>query len=173
MYHTKLGFYIALNIYKDEDNDSGELCEFIEEYATYENDHVAIFDFNNIKHLTNMIIPFQTIVLKGSIEFWMNNSIPETEWYNEEPSSWTEDEKNRLLPFLNSRPYITVDNPYLEVTISAEKKGASLTLDDVLFATRALALEDTRYVANNKGYILISGLNNVLILQPTMDNYST
>lgn len=170
IYHTGFGFQWDLEIYKDEEN--GELCEFIETYAIKEEDEMAIFDTDTVKRLAKMIIPFHTVVLKYPKNYWREKR--DTEWYNEESTWWKNCKVNdKLLPFLNSRSYIIVDDPYIQITISAEKKGSSLTIDDVLFATRALARDGTRTVADDEGYRVLCITTDILTLEPVMDNYST
>lgn len=174
MYHTGFGlndkqFYLEIS--KDKYNN--ELCEFVEDYGVDEDDNTAYFHDYMIKPLTNMIIPFYIIIIKHKENYWRVKN--EREWYNTKSTWWHEDKfKDRLLPFLNTRPYIIVDDPYQQITISAEKKGRQLTIDDVLFATRALACDDTRRVVGDRGgYKIISVTNNILILEPCMDNYSS
>jgi hypothetical protein len=170
MYHTGFGFQWELEIYKDEEN--GELCKFIKDYAIKEEDEMAIFNTDTVKRLAKMIIPFRTVVLKYPKNYWIEKC--DTEWYNKE-STWWKNCKvtNKLLPFLNSRSYIIVNDPYMQISISAEKKGSSLTVDDILFATRGLAYDDTRTVADDEGYRVLCITEDTLTLEPVMDNYST
>ena len=47
----------------------------------------------------------------------------------------------------------------------------NITIDDILFATRALAWDSSRTI--DSGYKILSVDENVLVLEPQMDNWST
>jgi hypothetical protein len=91
-------------------------------------------------------IPYETVVIMYQEDNWYRK--PRV-WYNK-PSKWWVGYSHYLqpyvLPYLKTRKYLKVNDPFLKVTLSASKKGASLTIDDVLFATRALMCDDTRTV---------------------------
>jgi len=62
----------------------------------------------------------------------------------------------------------------MQVTVSAADKGNDLTIDDILFATRALAMDDTRTVTEGyAGYTVLEQRGDTLILEPDIDNFST
>ena len=71
---------------------------------------------------------------------------------------------------MSSRLYIKVKEPFIEVTISEKKKKALITLDDILFATRALMVDSSR---TPDKYHIISETSEELVLEPKIDNYST
>lgn len=56
------------------------------------------------------------------------------------------------------------------MTISKTKKETAIAIDDILFETRALACDDTRCVAAEIGYKIISVIKDTVILEPCMDN---
>lgn len=155
LYHSGDGFDNSLTtIYKDEDN--GELSEFIENYAVDQDDEEAHFNLEDIKLFACMIVPFKTVVLKYRLDYWKNK--PTIEWYSD---------------LFKTRPYIIVDDPFMQVTISSEKKGQGISIEDILFATRAMASDQWRCVADERGYKIIFKSDNKLILEPSMDNHST
>lgn len=174
MYHTGFGLnddsrYLELYI----DKYNGDLCEFIEQYADDEDEDEGMAYFHDyiLKRLTTMIIPFSIVIIKYQRDAWYSKP---DEWYNKKSIWWKDDKfQNRLLPFLNTRPYITVVEHAMQVSISVEKKGSSITIDDILFATRALAADDIRTVVEGTGYRIISINDNILTLEPNMDNFST
>lgn len=172
MYHTGFGLRDNdrhLELYKDDYNT--DLCEFIKEYADDEDYEIAYFHDYMLMKLTTMIIPFSTVIIKYQRDTWYSKP---DEWYNRKSNWWKDDKfQDRLLPFLNTKPYINVVKHVMEVEISAEKKGAAITIDDILFATRALAADDTRTVSDETGYRIISINDNILTLEPSMNNFST
>ena len=94
-------------------------------------------------------IPFDTVIIKYTDYNWYGRL---TEWYNQ-PTKWWKDImsgkinpylKQYALPYLKTRSYIHVDEPFMHVTVSAKDKGIPLSYDDILFATRALCLDDRR-----------------------------
>lgn len=62
-------------------------------------------------------------------------------------------------------------DPFNEVHLSAKDKGTFLTIDDILFASRALMADDTRTI--DGGYKLLGYENDTLILNTIIDNYSS
>ncbi len=96
--------------------------------------------------------------------------------YNEQSRWWTaKKHANLLVEKLDSRKYIIVNDPFVKITISRKTKGLDISLDDILFATRALSLDDTRTI--DGGYELIKfeikDDLSVLYIEPQMDNFST
>lgn len=173
MYHTGFGFNMDYQLEISKDEYDEKLCDFIKKYADEDDEETELAYFPDYKiiDLAKMTIPFRTVILKYRKDNWYRKGM--TVWCNEK-STWWNDKKfdERLLPFLNTKPYITVDDPYMHVTISAEKKGSTITIDDVLFATRALAADDTRTVAVFRGgYQIISITDDILTLEPSMDNF--
>lgn len=86
-------------------------------------------------------------------------------WYNLPPK------KGDKLPRLCSRKYIKVVCPLEEVTILAKKKCVPLTVEDVLFASRALMADARRNIPD--GFLLLAAEKDRLVLQPWIDNCST
>lgn len=161
LYHSGDGFGTSdLSIYKNE--DSPELSELIENYATDQDDEAGFFPLETIELLACMIVPFKTVVLKYPTNYWRDK--PTVEWYNDYKFG---------IKSLKLRPYITVDDPFMQVTISSDKKGWGISIDDILFATRAMASDDSRCLADEYGYRIIFKSDSKLILEPSMDNHST
>ena len=93
-------------------------------------------------------------------------------WYNLiNPKTRNRTDRKYRLPRLWTRKYITVDNPFWEIRIDANIKGSPITIDDVLFATRALMADHTRTI--NGGYKVVQETNDILILEPDIDNFSS
>lgn len=136
-------------------------------YKIYNDEESEPLTQEELEHI-NDPIPYNcvTILYEDEGEIWYRK--PSGEWYNS-PSTWFSDSDNAL-PYLNSKNYITVTDPYMSVTVKASEKGSSITIDDILFATRALASDDTRTYDEFK---VIRTLNDHLILTVVMDNYST
>lgn len=183
-YHSGLGFdrpEIRGNI---NDNDFVNLLEEDYEYQGldadeiyeefFEDEETFTFDSCLLKDKAKLKLLYKTIILKYPVDYWYKRKTDE--WYNQ-PSTWWKPYdkfKDRLLPYLNSRTYIKIDNPYMKVTISADDKGYELTIDDILFATRGLASDDTRCICeHDTQYTILYDDDNTLILRPNMDNFST
>lgn len=125
------------------------------------------YDNNFLKTKVKMIVPYRTVVLKLGGKWYIK---PKEEWYNN-----CEEYENNL-PNLNTRKFIVVNNPFEQVTISEDLKGSPLTIDDILFATRALAMDEWRTINigyNQGDYKILSNTLTTLTLQPTIDNFST
>ena len=103
------------------------------------------------------------IMFQGeSRDYWYR--MPYEDWYNIK-------KYNRGgVPNLDTRPYIDVIDRYMKVHVSKEKKGSPITLNDILFASRALCADGTRVIDR---YKILSDNNSTLILVPTIDNFST
>ena len=129
------------------------------------NDQIEIlYDINKLQRQSQTPISYRNIILKYEDPFYWEK-LPR-EWYNVPPTFLT----GPRLPYLNSRPYIKVDNPFMQVIISADIKNNKLTIDDILFATRALVADETRYINDGRGYRIIEDLDGTLVLEPSVDN---
>lgn len=76
---------------------------------------------------------------------------------------------NTLEEPLSSRKYIKVTDPYDEVVIK-KKKNVKITLDDILFASRALCCGPDRSISE---YHILKDSKGVLTLIAEIDNWST
>jgi len=99
-------------------------------------------------------------------DYWFR--MPDEDWYNED--NLNPYNNGQGLPTLNTRPYIWVINRYMEVHILKKQKQSSITLDDILFASRALCMDHSRVIDE---YKILSETNSILVLVPTIDNFST
>ena len=70
-----------------------------------------------------------------------------------------------VLPNLSSRPYIHVIQPFMKVIIDAKDKGSPITIDDILFASRALSPSAYAGFANFK---ILNETYHTLTLQPEL-----
>lgn len=128
-------------------------------------------DINKVKEWADTpIIGKDLITIMYQKNDWFGN--PRI-WWNS-PSKWFKNLKPRIKPNillpLNSRPYIHVIEPFMRVEIDAIEKGSPITIDDILFATRALALDETR---TYDGFKILNETLRTLTLEPEMDNWST
>ena len=131
----------------------------------------VVIPYKNVLGISKQTVPYSKVIIKYQKDTWSQKP---GAWYNKPSRWWTSYMpylKPYVLPYLNTRKYIHVDKPFVQVTVSAEKKGAPLTLDDILFATRALMLDDTRTV--DSGYKILNETPTVLTLEPELDNWST
>jgi hypothetical protein len=165
IYHTGFGFMkeentnIVVNYgynFEDEDHDD------------------ELIEYDNLINRANKVVQYKKVILKFDLDYkWYN--IPSTDWYNN-PSKWfTGDKfKKSLLPYLSSRKYIEVVDRFIEIHINSDIKENLITLDDIMFATRGLALDDTRSVCNyDNKYKILSSDKNILVLAVGIDNFST
>jgi len=181
-YHSGLGFddFEIKGDLNDEDfiNLIREDFEYrglnVDEVLEYIEDDMFIFDSCLLKDKAKYKILYKTVILQYPSDYWRRKRTDE--WYNN-PSTWWKPYdkfKHKLLPYLNTRSYIKVNDSYMKITISAEDKGSELTIDDILFATRGLASDDTRCICeSDTKYTILYDDNETLILQPNMDNFST
>jgi len=120
--------------------------------SAYEQDSEIEVEYDTIK-----------IMFEGQTkDYWFR--MPIKDWYNIKNYN-----RGGLLT-LDTRPYIRVKTRYMEVDISKQKKGSPITLDDILFASRALCADDRRVIDK---YKILSHNNSTLVLVPTIDNFST
>lgn len=86
---------------------------------------------NNARLLVSKEIPFDLVIIKQDSSSFPRE--PQSAWFNKMEDSIEENH----LPNLSSRPYIKVIESSEEVIISVVEKGSPITLDDIIFATRA------------------------------------
>ncbi len=195
LYHSYFGFhpeescdYISQECYyTDSEMEYNELVKYFnDEHSIFdvEGNHItdvndikmdaeyAIeYDYNEILNESRTIVDYNEVVIKYKENTWYGKL---REWYNEPrknlvtPSEYL---KPYILPYLNTRSYITIVEPFMKVVVSKEKKGTYLNIDDILFATRALMIDETRTV--NGGYTILSETEETLVVEPDIDNYST
>lgn len=165
IYHTGFGFQKEKNTNmvinygcNNEDNEDAD---------------DELIQYDELVNRANKVVQYKKIILKFESDYeWYK--MP-NDWYNN-PSKWWKDDRfqNDLLPYLNSREYIRVVDRFIEIEINSEKKGSPITLDDILFATRGLALDDTRTVCNfDDKYKIVSSNCDTLVLEVGLDNFST
>lgn len=101
----------------------------------------------------NITVPYKLVVIKfNDPTYWITT--PTDEWYQ-------------------MKHYMSVVNKFMEVHVSAEKKGTAITLEDILYATRGLAIDDTRPMNRGTGYKILEEDDDKLVIEPDIDNYST
>lgn len=125
-----------------------------------DNDFLFIrLDYSYLSRQSKVTVHFKTVILKRT-DNKNSNLIPE--WYNI-PSL----NARPVLPCLNTRPYIIIDIPFKQITISSEIKQTLITVEDVLFSMRALSLNNFGCFSNN-GNFKISDENNydLLCIEP-------
>lgn len=146
----------VLNNIKEYFDDNCEYAKILYDYIKLKKDLKRTVDQKKV------IVKFTDGNLYEYPEKWYNLINPKTRNCT--------DRKFRL-PRLWTRKYITVDKPFTEVSIDANIKGSPITIDDILFATRALMVDHTRTI--NGGYKVIHETNYQLILEPDIDNFSS
>lgn len=125
------------------------------------------FNYDEIIEESKIIVPYSEVIIKYTQNNWYGEL---REWYNQPSTRWrsfTPFLRPYVLPYLNTRDYITIIEPFMEVRISKER----ISIDDILFATRALMLDDRRII--NDGYSILNETPEVLTLEPHMDNFSS
>lgn len=164
--------YVGSEGDEPENEDDAEVAE--------EFDHLRLEDATIrysaafVEELAAREIPAATVVLSLPPLSWR---FKPPQWYDAPP------ERGDALPRLSSRKYIKVVFPFEEVELSAKAKGAPLTVEDVLFASRALMADARRNIPG--GFALLQVERNRrtagtpkqsfsrLVLQPWLDNCST
>ena len=54
----------------------------------------------------------------------------------------------------------------MKVTISADIKESAITIDDILFATGTMALDQYRILDDEKGYSILEEFDDTLVIEP-------
>jgi len=144
------------------------LVTLVDEISEDNEDINIIYYKNHLNHLSQIHIPFQKVVIKFSENTWYRTP---SKWYNKYTNMWWKDKLQPHLPPLNTCKYIKIEEPFMTVSVSAETKGSKLTIGDVLFATRGLMVDPTRTV--DGGYKMLSYHDDCLVIEPSIDNFST
>lgn len=138
------------------------LVDFIREYKVENCDKSLHLNYIMVKNISKLYVNFQTVILR----YPENSGGTAKEWYNSKRVLKRELEfKDDLLPPLNSRSYITVDKPFVQVTISAQTKGSNIIIDDLLFASRALTVIPFSSIASPNYFNLLTQNDKLLILE--------
>jgi len=161
------------NNYKVVREDDNTPLNNFQEYMDDEECEYAkiLYDYKKLKKDLEETVNQKTVVIKFISGSWYYYP---KKWYNMvNPHTRNRTDRKYRLKQLWTRKYITVDNdnPFWEVSIDANKKGSPITIDDVLFATRALMVDHTRTI--NGGYKVVQETNDTLILEPDIDNFSS
>jgi hypothetical protein len=95
------------------------------------NDNVFIINdiIKKLNMLSQLVLPYQIIVIQRQPPIYSKAAA----WFNK---------KNYSLPALKSKLYIKINIPFNKVTIDNNIKKGNLSINDVLFASRALSLEN-------------------------------
>ena len=86
-------------------------------------------------------------------------------WYNKNETSHLN---------IKNRKYIKINSDYRVVTLSSQRKGSPITVEDIFFATRAFCLDNDRYIVDpdEGGYFVLNSCErsnkSYLTLQPGM-----
>lgn len=182
LYHVNTGILSFLDLYKplhaksrvDEYisivlNNGGKIYKKCYGEITTDLSRIRNYDYITLDFAVPYVetqlqtpIHFKTVILKyENSKMWPVK--PRVEWYNEQPAAYWA----RHLPLLNTKPWITIDEPFMQITISAESKGTILVVDDILFAIRGLAPMTGTVVSKLGNYrILNSDDYDVLCIEP-------
>jgi hypothetical protein len=155
------------NVYNE--NNRRKLIESFDDLID-DDFYVITYDTVYIERKAQIALPYSKVIIKYEKDDWRAKP---KEWYNRpskrfvhtKRSTWDQED---VLPYLNTRQNITVVKPFMEVEI--ESNGIFLTYDDILFATRALAADETR---TYNAFKVLSEKNNILTLTVDMDNSSS
>jgi hypothetical protein len=134
-------------------------------------DFEELYVLNPIRNITKMSqkkTVFEEVVIKHLVNDWYG-TLPGN-WYDKHKNRWAGGINSMKLPPVKSKPYITVVEHLMEVKISAVTKRSPITINDILFATRVLAIDSTRECNE---YTVLEVDGNTLTLTPEIDNSST
>lgn len=124
------------------------------------------FNYSHLEHQSQVKLKYKTVILRfEDDQYW--KEIPDYEWYND-----PELKRHLLLPLMNTKPWIIIDEPFMQITLSSEIKGSSLILEDILFASRGLSNDMYRSVGELDGYRVLDYDDNTLIIEPNIDNFA-
>ena len=148
--------------------------------CSYDNDSNEInHDYYECVEKSKKTVNFLKIIIKYTDNTWYGNPV---EWYNDDKSikkmekiKYTPDyrklyEKYKILDKINSKHYIEIIKPFMEIHLHSDIKNDKLTLDDILFATRGLCGDETRTI---ESYKILKQTRDILTLEPDIDNYSS
>lgn len=109
-------------------------------------------------------IPFKKVILRQRYE-WLHK--PTVEWYNIQ--SELELPSGQTLHCLNTYPYMRIDDPFVQISISAEIKRCPITIGDILFAGRCLFINKCCLISGNGNFrILNPDDHDVLCIEPDL-----
>jgi len=149
----------------DTDEDLEIICDFDDRA-----DYCIMYPYDDLIQELDSFIPYRTVIIKNGNTIW--NTKPD-HWYNKKTTRFTNYKGNlRSLPYLNTLNYITIDDPFEQVTVKSKLKGTLLTINDVLFATRGLMADETRTVDSYE-IVSVSEDKKTLIVKANIDNWST
>ncbi len=139
-------------------------------YVLKPNDYIS-FKRWVLEQESNKEIVYDTVVLRLPNDYWSEGkphllASPKKiyEWYND---------ISEIRNNISSRPYIKINIKYEKITISSKEKGSPITIEDVLFATRGMCLDEYRSVVdmNQGGYKVKERMgNSLLVLEPGIEN---
>jgi len=145
--------------------------EYPEKHYDIKKNGYIVFKCWILEKVSKTELVYDTVILKLPDNYWTYDKphlIGETnkiyEWYNH-----CSEEQNNI----SSRPYITINIKYEKITISSREKGFPITIEDVLFATRCMCLDEFRCVVDmdQDGYKLKERMgNSLLVLEPGIEN---
>ena len=114
-------------VYDNDDNIISDVCKQLLIKKWY----IIQYCADKLYNTSLMIIPYKKVTIIHSLTNIIDK-YKHGEWYNGKTG-----QKNTL-PNVNNKKYIKINEPSKTVDISADIKGSSLTINDLLFATRAL-----------------------------------
>ena len=137
------------------------------------------YDYDECIEKSKKTVNFSEIIIKFSKDNWYNKPI---KWYDDDDYIKKVESYNyckkyihlykkyKVLDKINSKNYIKVVEPFMEIHLDKNLKQQDLTLEDILFATRSLCVDNTRRIDQ---YKILKQTDDMLILEPDIDNYST
>ena len=134
----------------------------------HEENTVITYKRKYLESLAQTAVPFNNVILKFTT-YW--KCLPSTKWYNQIQKNDTHDPQITCLRPLYTRRYITIEEPWMVISLDQSVKKKPLTVEDILFACRALMGDGYRSI--DDGFHLLECSEDTLTLEPYIDNFST
>jgi hypothetical protein len=146
---------------------------------TLDDEDETMYDYLECIEKSKKTVNFNTVIIKYTDNTWYGKPI---EWYNNDNYIKKIEnydyalaykklyEKYKILDKINSKKYIEIIKPFMEIHLHSDIKKEKLTLDDILFATRGLCVDETRTINT---YKILKQTEDILILEPEIDNFSS
>lgn len=188
-YHAGFGYDMDEAYTTNDDSPlfiAKDYISVIDDYEFSDDGHIITFDLNETRKLACIsLLPHKTIKLRL-------DPIGESNWLEKpkttkrtvfddndldivNPLPWYELPSRvgcnkPLLGPLSERRYIQVINPYEEIKLSSEDKGAPISIDDIFCAARGLCCGPDRSVDS---FTVLEDNGSTLTMLLDIDNWST
>ena len=176
-YHGFVGFDDDNEIIKNVDDKflvDVLNTEYQKKHYEIKQNGIITFELWFLEEESKIELVYDKVILKLPADYWTGGK----PYLLESPNKiyeWYDDCKKEEYN-INSRPYIQINNKYEKITISRKEKGSPITIEDVLFATRGMCLDGSRYVVNmdRGGYKIKERVgDSLLVLEPGIENFES